>query len=327
MKQTTLIIALIALSLTSSAQEWSETEDNHTTGKLGLGTASPAAKLQVQSTGISALIGSDVSAGTLTNSTRKFARVGVPHYLNAEEPVAGFVFDSDQFGNIVWIGGGSNQFNTSTEIRFATASTTTNLGTNNVDNVKMVINSSGNIGIGTPSPKQKLHVEGRVHLGVHESGSGAWYQSTSGSNWFAGLNGSNKWRVYKDGNKLVIDENGNVGIGTEDPISKLSVNGGIRAKEVKVLAEISVPDYVFEPDFDLRTLKETKEYITKNKHLPEIPSATEIGKNGFDLGDMNMRLLKKIEELTLYQIDLLEKLEKQNNRLLEVEKELQSIKN
>ncbi|MDN5213021.1 hypothetical protein QQ020_13220 [Fulvivirgaceae bacterium BMA12] len=118
---------------------------------------------------------------------------------------------------------------------------------------------------------------------------------------------------------------GNVGIGTSNPLSKLSVDGVIRSTEVKVLADITVPDYVFEPDYKLRTLKETKEYIRENKHLPEIPSAAEIEKNGIDLGDMNMKLLKKIEELTLYQIELMERLEateaaykKVENRLLEL---------
>ncbi|MBV6645195.1 MAG: hypothetical protein KI790_07085 [Cyclobacteriaceae bacterium] len=108
------------------------------------------------------------------------------------------------------------------------------------------------------------------------------------------------------------------------------MNGQIRATEVKVLANITVPDYVFESDYELRTLKETKKYITKNKHLPEIPSASEIGENGIDLGDMNMRLLKKIEELTLYQIELLERLEQLESKNMEIEdlkKEIELLKN
>jgi len=112
----------------------------------------------------------------------------------------------------------------------------------------------------------------------------------------------------------------NVGIGTDNPQSKLAVGSQIRATEVKVLTDISVPDYVFEPDYELRTLKETKEYIEENKHLPEIPPASEIGENGIDLGDMNMRLLKKIEELTLYQIEQLERLEQLESKNKEIEK-------
>ncbi len=113
---------------------------------------------------------------------------------------------------------------------------------------------------------------------------------------------------------------GNVGIGTDDPLSKLAVDGQIRATEVKVLADISVPDYVFEPDYELRTLQETKEHIARHRHLPEIPSAAEIGENGIDLGDMNMRLLKKIEELTLYQIQLMGEIEAMKKELQELKK-------
>lgn len=110
-----------------------------------------------------------------------------------------------------------------------------------------------------------------------------------------------------------------MGIGTTNPQSKLAVKGQIRATEVKVLANISVPDYVFDPDYKLRPLKEVQEYIEMYKHLPEIPSAKEIEKEGIDLGNMNMRLLKKIEELTLYQIELLERLEEMERRIGELE--------
>jgi len=120
--------------------------------------------------------------------------------------------------------------------------------------------------------------------------------------------------------RMVVDlHNGNVGIGTTNPTQKLEVAGTIRSREVKVeLAAGTGPDYVFEPDYDLLTLEETKEYIEEHKHLPEIPSAREMEENGIEIGDMNMRLLKKIEELTLYQIELLERLEKAENQIIEL---------
>lgn len=112
---------------------------------------------------------------------------------------------------------------------------------------------------------------------------------------------------------------GNVGIGTTNPLAKLSVNGDIWATEVKVKANIDIPDYVFEPNYKNPTLLEIKEYISNHKHLPEIPSAAEISENGIDLGEMNLKLLKKIEELTLHQIALLEKLNEQQKRIEELE--------
>ena len=104
---------------------------------------------------------------------------------------------------------------------------------------------------------------------------------------------------------LSLVRGGNVGIGTLSPDAKLAVKGRIHAQEVLVdLGGAVAPDYVFEKDYDLLSLDEIKTYIDKNKHLPEVPSAKEIEKNGMNLGEMNMLLLKKIEELTLFMIDM-----------------------
>ncbi len=113
---------------------------------------------------------------------------------------------------------------------------------------------------------------------------------------------------------------GKVGIGTTIPDSKLTVNGNIHAKEVKVDLLVPGPDYVFDEDYELLSLNATKKYITENKHLPEIPSAMVMAENGIDLGDMNIKLLKKIEELTLHLIE-------QNERVEKLEKEIETMKN
>lgn len=107
--------------------------------------------------------------------------------------------------------------------------------------------------------------------------------------------------------------NGNVGIGTTDPKAKLAVEGTILATEVKVKTNISVPDYVFEEGYRLPALDEIETYIKEHKHLPEIASAAEIKRDGLDLAEMNLLLLKKVEELTLH---LIEK-DKENRRLKE----------
>lgn len=93
-----------------------------------------------------------------------------------------------------------------------------------------------------------------------------------------------------------------------------SVDGKAIMEEVKV--EIfNGPDYVFESDYNLRTLAETEQYIQANKHLPEIPSAKEMEANGVELGVMNMLLLKKIEELTLYVLELKKENEDQQEEI------------
>ena len=101
--------------------------------------------------------------------------------------------------------------------------------------------------------------------------------------------------------RLTVLSDGNVGIGTTNPTEKLSVNGKIKAKEVKVEAT-GWPDYVFATGYRPLGPDELEQYISVNKHLPGLPSAKEVEENGVELGKMNKKLLEKIEELTLYMI-------------------------
>ena len=110
--------------------------------------------------------------------------------------------------------------------------------------------------------------------------------------------------------RMRINQAGNIGIGTTNPDSKLTVAGNIHAQEVKVTVRAGeVPDYVFANDYKLKSLQEIENYIKQNSHLPEIPSATEIEKNGLMLAEMNLMLLKKIEEMTLYMIEMKKEIE------------------
>jgi len=107
--------------------------------------------------------------------------------------------------------------------------------------------------------------------------------------------------------------NGSVSVGTTNSATgyKLSVGGKIMAEELKVQLEANWPDYVFETTYNLVSLGDLEKFINKNKHLPNIPSAKEVEKDGINVGEMNAKLLQKIEELTLYVIDL----HKENEKL------------
>jgi len=180
---------------------------------------------------------------------------------------------------------------------------------NNYGNV-IIADTGGNLGVGTLTPIWKLDVNGQlasrgqavidvnsteINIGDIASGDGL----------------RDKLNFHtRDVKRMTINEVGNVGIGTTNPTQKLTVSGTIYGKEVKVDLNVPGPDYVFADNYQLQPLNELKTYIDQNKHLPEVPSAAVMEADGINLGEMNMILLKKVEELTLYQIEAMKRIEK-----------------
>jgi hypothetical protein len=121
------------------------------------------------------------------------------------------------------------------------------------------------------------------------------------------------------GERMRITRDGNVGIGTAVPQYKLAVNGTIGTKEV-IVTNTGWSDYVFKPNYRLRPLKEIASYIKANHHLPEIPSEAEVQEKGVSVGEMQAKLLAKVEELTLHMIQA----EERNDRLEQENRKLQA---
>ncbi len=125
-----------------------------------------------------------------------------------------------------------------------------------------------------------------------------------------------------------ISTTGKISIGTtvDDPEYDFTVKGKIHVQEVKVdLLGAIAPDYVFYDSYKLKTLKEVEDYITKNGHLPNIPSAKEMEEKGVNLKEMNLLLLEKIEELTLYSISQKKDLDQQKSANQALEKRLDKL--
>jgi hypothetical protein len=213
----------------------------------------------------------------------------------------------------------------------------------------MRILSGGNVGIGTTSPKTTLQL-GDASSGVSDNTGELTLAKTVGG-------GHRKFKLGLDANySLSIGDYGtnaddtyssyftmtyagNVGIGTINPDAKLTVQGTIHSTEIKIDLHVPIPDYVFKPDYKLPNLIALKAYVDKNHHLPEIPSAEKMAKDGLNLGEMNTKLLKKVEELTLYLIgqnkqlinqqksnqEQQKKLEQQEIRLAALEKALSKL--
>jgi hypothetical protein len=156
----------------------------------------------------------------------------------------------------------------------------------NIDALKILTN--GNVGIGTLTPQQKFQVVGASFF------------------------------------------DGTVAIGTEDYVPAgyaFAIHGKtIASDEVIIKLRNAWPDYVFGKEYKLLGLSDVETFLKTNNHLPEIPSAEEITKNGVPIAEMNSLLLKKVEELTLYLIEQNKKIESQQTKIDELEKKIDNIK-
>ncbi|MEO7216331.1 hypothetical protein [Mucilaginibacter sp.] len=218
--------------------------------------------------------------------------------------------------------------------------------TNTIERLR--INSNGMVSIGTPIPSSALTLGGTTNTNPNTgaeqdyAGESFTFQNlVGGSSAYAlgnikmtqpnGYYADRGDMVFSLGNgggaiseRMRIKASGYVGIGTNNPTMPLSVNGTIRSKEVVVEAS-PWPDYVFKKAYLLTPLSEVKTYIAKNRHLPGLPSASEVEKDGLKLGEINKLLTKKIEELTLYLIDAEKKLNDQTKKNESQEQRLKAM--
>jgi hypothetical protein len=139
-----------------------------------------------------------------------------------------------------------------------------------------------------------------------------------------------QWSSYNQP-KMVMTPSGSLGIGTtlaSNPNNyKLAVNGTIGANEVIIETSSSTwPDYVFEEDYPLMPLTDLESFLKQNKHLPGIPTAEEVEEKGQSLGEMNALLLKKVEELTLYVIQLEERDNEYLDMIIELKDQVEQLK-
>lgn len=205
----------------------------------------------------------------------------------------------------------------------------------------------GNVGIGTASPDEKLVMRYlKVLILVFCLASKASAQQTiqqmillrsnlvnsteilmykeDNTNYYSLSSNNGGFGIYNTNASafgFYLKSDGNVGIGTTDPKGyKLAVAGNMIAESVKVKVQGTWPDYVFAKDYKLPSLSETEIHIKEKGHLPGIPSAVEVKENGIELGEMNKKLLQKIEELTLHLIEQNKLISDLKQRVVSLEK-------
>jgi hypothetical protein len=192
------------------------------------------------------------------------------------------------------------------------------------------VNSSGNVGIGTTNPTS--FGGGSVLTEIHGTTTyGALLASTNtvtgelfaseGGEVYVGSRTNHVLRVVVNNSpKITIDTTGNVGIGTTSPGYLLDVAGQVHATSF-VSSTQTYADFVFKPGYKLPPLSDVEASIQKDGHLPGIPSEAEAKAHGIDLASMQVKLLQKIEELTLHVISQEKRLDEQNGRIERLEKE------
>ncbi|SEO96476.1 hypothetical protein SAMN05444671_3866 [Flavobacterium sp. CF108] len=267
-------------------------------GNVGIGTNAPTAKLDVNSSAVAATFRSTTNSVpvTIVNTGTTLSSIGFKGSTSLTE-------------YNVRVGADGNDF----------AAYTANAE-------RMRINSIGNTGIGTANPLAKLEVyngnilvrnaanvdnESNIMIAhsIKYADKDTYGTSLRTITQSAGTNAygmqffTQESYVTGQTEKLRILGNGNVGIGEISPKNKLDVKGTIHSQEVKVDMQ-NWSDFVFKKEYNLPTLEEVEKHINEKGHLENIPSEKEVLKNGINLGEMNAKLLQKIEEMTLYMIEM-----------------------
>ncbi|MCX6278571.1 MAG: hypothetical protein NT004_10785 [Bacteroidetes bacterium] len=247
------------------------------TGRVGINTKTPSQALEVCHRDTTGGINLNQLDTSLKKSEIKFSIAGVGHwsmghYLSASRPNSFFIWNQNR------------------------------------EKTELFIADNGMMGINTEWPAARLDVNGDLRVESLAGNGQAFLQADNSGHVTAVPVNSGGIGLWQTTNGTDIYRlNGKVGIGVIPPGSstyKLLVEGGIVARDLKVTIQTPFPDFVFSENYPLKSLRDLESFIHENRRLPEMPSAEDITREqGFEVGEMQIKLVKKIEELTLYLID------------------------
>ncbi|MBK8703672.1 MAG: hypothetical protein IPN33_08585 [Saprospiraceae bacterium] len=341
-KQIISIAILFCIAIVNmQAQQWSGL--NNTTGNIirsgnvGINVASPTKKLHVggglrveNEVSVGGAYVFEVDAPGIYGGRFKIntnGNVGI----NTPNPTA--KFEVNLLNNNGWAGNSKAARFLSPDNNFFMDLNTYVVESGNVgyqfspnNTIGMCITTQGKVGINESNPTLKFQVNGGdgLALGLGGSGTGEGFGSrrSEGENRF----GLDFYAAFEK--RMSITQGGKVGIGINNPDQMpgnylLYVAQGIMTEKVKVALRSTGDwaDYVFADGYQLRSLEEVEQFVKENKHLPGVPSAEEVHQSGIDVAAMDAKLLEKIEELTLYMIEL----KKENQALRQEVEEIRKM--
>ncbi len=329
-----LFILIILLNTFCMAQTWQTSSGDpnniyYNNGFVGIGVSNPQDLLHLNKVpgGSGIRLGIDVGPNIITLNTVNFANEIQGGFITVNSQCGGYPnwvqTSTDQYSGAMFMRLGAAKY----EVRFGDA---TNSGGDNPGDAIFTVEPTRfrvhkNLGIGI-NPVYKLHVfnyNADVQAAIETN-------MTKGNAILSLINGTQEWKIVNNVNddfcirdqtglhtpvvlengapecSFKISSNGSVCIGTTNPdaYSKLTVAGKISAQDITIKADAGGADFVFEKDYALPPLDHVEQFVKDNKHLPDIPSAQEMQENGVHISEMQTRLLQKIEEITLYMIEM-----------------------
>ena len=292
--------------LPGGASYWSLSGSNslyntNSSGRVGIGTSVPSEQLEVEHSDQYGGISINQNSNTYFTNEIKFK-----YHDNEKWAIGSNIGNNADHTFFIWDHIAPN-------------------GVSNLGRTRFVIDALGNTGIDIEHPNQKLDVNGNIII----RGLNGFTSLGDQTSLFLGDQNQYIRSTYHGGISIgtyqapdafqLAETTGNFGLGGVPSLNaswKLRVYGGIAAEEIKVTTSGNFPDYVFEKDYILMSISELGKYIYTNGHLPGIPSKKEVDKNdGFELGSLQMKMLEKIEEQTLYILNLQKQIDDLHRKL------------
>ena len=297
--------------VSAGSSQWSTSGSDifsNNSGNVGIGISTPGSKLHIK--GIPTVEANTASSGSIMRMYGGTAGLtGIFFYEDIATPaVKGFIgINHGTSGYAQWAYNSSNLTLDDQGVGISNTTPLTKLHVLGTQDAGMGVGSNGYLMLG-PGTGQNLIIDNNEIISRNNSGSADLFLQNDAGNVI-----------------LCANELGGVGIGviagTSIPAGYLlAVDGKIISEELKVQLSGNWPDYVFNKSYQLLPIKNLEQFISTNKHLPNIPAATVMEKNGIEVGEMQRKMMEKIEELTLYIIDLQKQIDVMQAKLKSINK-------